>query len=77
MGLPGAGEQGLNLTAVSYDGVLALSAVAGRNMLPDPGLFVAYLRESFAELTLPPLRSRCVTRRRWLPMARNWSRSWR
>jgi len=46
-----ADGQGLNLTAVSYDGVLALSAVACRNMLPDPGFFADCLRESFAELT--------------------------
>jgi len=46
-----ADGQGLNLTAVSYDGVLALSAVACRDMLPDPGFFADCLRESFVELT--------------------------
>jgi WS/DGAT/MGAT family acyltransferase len=45
-----ADGQGLNLTAVSYDGVFALCAVACRNMLPDPGHFADCLRESFAEL---------------------------
>jgi diacylglycerol O-acyltransferase / wax synthase len=45
-----ADGQGLNLTAVSYDGVLAVTAVACRNMLPDPAFFADCLRESFAEL---------------------------
>ena len=45
-----ADGQGLNLTAVSYDGVLALTAVACRNMLPDPDFFAECLRKSFAEL---------------------------
>jgi WS/DGAT/MGAT family acyltransferase len=45
-----ADGQGLNLTAVTYDGVFALCAVACRNMLPDPGFFADCLRESFAEL---------------------------
>ncbi len=46
-----ADGQGLNLTAVSYDGVLALTAVACRNMLPDPVFFADCLRDSFDELT--------------------------
>jgi diacylglycerol O-acyltransferase len=46
-----ADGQGLNLTAVSYDGVLALTAVACRNMLPDPAFFAECLRASFVELT--------------------------
>lgn len=45
-----ADGQGLNLTAVSYDGVLSVCAVACRNMLPDPGFFADCLREAFLEL---------------------------
>lgn len=46
-----ADGQGLNLTAVSFDGVLAMTAVACRNMLPDPEFFADCLRASFTELT--------------------------
>jgi WS/DGAT/MGAT family acyltransferase len=41
---------GLNHTAFSYNGVLWISAVACRNMLPDPGFYADCLRESFEEL---------------------------
>jgi len=59
-----ADGQGLNLTAVSYDGVLALSAVACRNMLPDPGFFADCLRESFAELTAAAAKAEAASARR-------------
>jgi hypothetical protein len=41
---------GLNHTAFSYNGVMWISAVACRNMLPDPAFYVQCLRESFDEL---------------------------
>jgi WS/DGAT/MGAT family acyltransferase len=41
---------GLNHTGFSYNGVLWISAVACRNMLPDPGFYADCLRESFDEL---------------------------
>jgi hypothetical protein len=46
-----ADGQGLNLTAISYDGVFALGIVACRNLLPDPAFFADCVRESFEELT--------------------------
>jgi len=56
-----ADGQGLNLTAVSYDGVLALTAVACRNMLPDPDFFADCLRASFGELVAAASASATVT----------------
>ncbi|MES2263272.1 MAG: wax ester/triacylglycerol synthase family O-acyltransferase [Pseudomonadota bacterium] len=41
---------GLNHTCFSYNGTMWLSAVACRNMMPDPGFYAECLRESFAEL---------------------------
>jgi WS/DGAT/MGAT family acyltransferase len=41
---------GLNHTGFSYNGVMWISAVACRNMVPDPGFYADCLRESFAEL---------------------------
>lgn len=41
---------GLSLTGFSYNGVLWISAVACRNMMPDPGFFADCLRQSFNEL---------------------------
>jgi diacylglycerol O-acyltransferase / wax synthase len=41
---------GLNHTGFSYNGVLWISAVACRNMLPDPGFYADCLRASFEEL---------------------------
>ena len=41
---------GLNHTAISYDGVMWISAVACRDMLPDPAFYAQCLRESFDEL---------------------------
>ncbi|MBF7729925.1 wax ester/triacylglycerol synthase family O-acyltransferase [Pseudomonas sp. N040] len=41
---------GLNLTGFSYNGVLWISLVACRNMLPDPGFFTDCLRHSFNDL---------------------------
>jgi WS/DGAT/MGAT family acyltransferase len=41
---------GLNLTAVSYDGVLWVSVVSCRDMLPDPAHFVTCLRAEWEGL---------------------------
>jgi diacylglycerol O-acyltransferase len=41
---------GLNHTGFSYNGVLWISAVACRNMLPDPGFYADCLRASFEDL---------------------------
>jgi len=41
---------GLNHTGFSYNGVLWISAVACRNMMPDPAFYADCLRESFEAL---------------------------
>lgn len=41
---------GLNHTCFSYNGTMWLSAVACRNMMPDPGFYAECLRGSFAGL---------------------------
>ncbi len=41
---------GLNHTGFSYNGVLWISAVACRDMLPDPAFYAECIRKSFAEL---------------------------
>jgi WS/DGAT/MGAT family acyltransferase len=41
---------GLNCTGFSYAGTLCICAVSCREMLPDPDVFAACLRESFVEL---------------------------
>jgi len=41
---------GLNLSGFSYNGVLWISAVGCRNMVPDPGFFADCLRHSFNDL---------------------------
>lgn len=41
---------GLNLSGFSYNGVLWISAVACRNMMPDPGFFAECLNHSFNDL---------------------------
>jgi hypothetical protein len=41
---------GLNLTGVSYNGVLWVSMVSCRSMVPDPGVFLAGMREAWDEL---------------------------
>jgi WS/DGAT/MGAT family acyltransferase len=41
---------GLNHTAISYDGTLWISAVACRNMLPDPAFYAECLRASYEVL---------------------------
>jgi hypothetical protein len=41
---------GLNHTGFSYDGVLSITAVACRDMLPDPAFYADCMRRSFAEL---------------------------
>lgn len=55
-----ADHAGLNHTGFSYNGVLWITAVACRDMLPDPAFYADCLRRSFAELlaaaTRPPAR---------------------
>jgi diacylglycerol O-acyltransferase len=41
---------GLNHTGFSYNGVMWISAVACRNMMPDPGFYADCLRASYEEL---------------------------
>ncbi len=41
---------GLNMTGFSYNGVLWISVVACRNMMPDPGFFTQCLSHSFQDL---------------------------
>ena len=41
---------GLNHTGFSYNGVLWITAVACRNMLPDPAFYADCMRESYKEL---------------------------
>ena len=41
---------GLNHTGFSYNGVLWITAVACRNMMPDPGFYADCLREAYDEL---------------------------
>ncbi len=41
---------GLNLTGVSYNKVMWLSAVSCREMMPDPGFFTACMKEAWDEL---------------------------
>ena len=41
---------GLNFTAVSYNGVMWVSMVSCRDMLPDPNLFLECMRDSWNEL---------------------------
>jgi WS/DGAT/MGAT family acyltransferase len=41
---------GLNFTAVTYNGVMWLSMVSCRRMLPDPGLFLECMQASWNEL---------------------------
>ena len=41
---------GLSLSGFSYNGVLWISAVACRNMMPDPEYFIECLRQSFSDL---------------------------
>jgi hypothetical protein len=50
---------GLNFTGVSYNGVMWVSMVSCRQMMPDPGHFLDCMRESWEELlaaadALPP-----------------------
>ena len=51
---------GLNFTGVSYNGVMWVSMVSCREMMPDPGYFLECMRGSWEELlaaadALPPL----------------------
>lgn len=41
---------GLNVTGVSYNGVMWVSVVSCRNMLPDPAFFTQCLKEAWEEL---------------------------
>ena len=41
---------GLNVTGVSYNGVMWVSVVSCRSMLPDPGYFVECLKEAWEEI---------------------------
>ena len=41
---------GLNVTGVSYNGVMWVSVVSCRNMLPDPAFFTECLKEAWEEL---------------------------
>lgn len=41
---------GLNFTGVSYNGVMWVSMVSCRNMVPDPGAFLACMRAAWDEL---------------------------
>jgi WS/DGAT/MGAT family acyltransferase len=41
---------GLNLTGVSYNGVMWVSMVSCRDMVPDPGVFLACMRGAWDEL---------------------------
>ncbi|MBK9521027.1 MAG: wax ester/triacylglycerol synthase family O-acyltransferase [Rhodocyclaceae bacterium] len=41
---------GLNVTGVSYNGVMWVSVVSCRNMLPDPAFFVECLKDAWEEL---------------------------
>ena len=41
---------GLNITGVSYNGVMWVAAVGCRNILPDPGFFVQCMREEWEDL---------------------------
>jgi len=57
-----ADDVGLNLTGVSFDGVLWISAVACRNMMPDPAFFADCLRASVAELEAAAASARAGVR---------------
>ena len=54
---------GLNHTGFSYNGVLWISAVACRNMLPDPAFYADCLRASFDEM-IAAIDAAAVKRRR-------------
>jgi WS/DGAT/MGAT family acyltransferase len=41
---------GLNFTGVSYNGVMWVSMVSCRNMIPDPGFFLQCMRDAWEEL---------------------------
>ncbi|MBF7731214.1 wax ester/triacylglycerol synthase family O-acyltransferase [Pseudomonas sp. N040] len=43
---------GLNFTGISYNGVMWVSMVSCRKMLPDPGLMLACMNESWSELLI-------------------------
>lgn len=51
---------GLNHTGFSYNGVLWITAVACRDMLPDPGFYADCMRTSFAELLDAATRTRGI-----------------
>jgi hypothetical protein len=43
---------GLNFTGVSYNGVMWVSMVSCRKMLPDPAVMLACMNESWSELLI-------------------------
>ena len=63
---------GLNFTGVSYNGVMWVSMVSCRSMVPDPGAFLACMREAWGELLAAatkgrPARGRAARPRRAKP----------
>jgi diacylglycerol O-acyltransferase len=54
---------GLNFTGVSYNGVMWVSMVSCRNMVPDPGVFLACMREAWDELLAAATKGRPARRR--------------
>jgi len=63
---------GLNFTGVSYNGVMWVSMVSCRSMVPDPGVFLACMREAWEELlaaatTERPAHGRAARPRRRRP----------
>jgi WS/DGAT/MGAT family acyltransferase len=58
---------GLNHTGFSYNGVLWITAVACREMLPDPAFYAQCMRDSFADLlaaVAPSRKAKTAARRR-------------
>lgn len=64
---------GLNFTGVSYNGVMWVSMVSCRKMLPDPGLMLACMTEAWTELLIAadklpqPAAKPAARRRRKVP----------
>ncbi|MCC6193513.1 MAG: wax ester/triacylglycerol synthase family O-acyltransferase [Burkholderiales bacterium] len=54
---------GLNHTGFSYNGVLWISAVACRDMLPDPAFYADCIRKSFTELLAAATQAKSKPRR--------------
>ena len=58
---------GLNFTGVSYNGVMWVSMVSCRNMVPDPGVFLACMREAWEELLAAATKGQPARGRRARP----------